>query len=98
MDYGALEQLIPGLSKMTSDRKVMTAADLGSAKDRVRLAQQAAAKTVPGIQAVSNSSETSMQRQLARARMMGLASTGRTPLSDTLAGRMMAARAAGIYQ
>jgi hypothetical protein len=98
MDYGALEQLIPGLSKMTSDRKVMTAADLGSAKDRVAMARKAAAKTVPGIQATSKFSPTAFNRQMEQARMIGLSLTGRTPLSDTLAGRMMAARTAGVYQ
>jgi len=98
MDFGVLEKLIPGLAQVGSDRKVFTAADLVPARQRVEMARKAAAKTVPGIQAASNSSETSMQRQLARARMMGLASTGRTPLSDTLAGRMMAARTAGIYR
>ena len=98
MDNNLLSKLIPGLDMLTSKRKVFTAADLVPAKQRVEMARKAAAATVPGIQAASNSSETSMQRQLARARMMGLASTGRTPLSDTLAGRMMAARTAGIYR
>lgn len=97
MDYGALGELLPFLKNINPDRKVMTAADLAPAKQRVEMARKAAAATVPAIQAASKSSDISMQRQLARARMMGLASTGRTPLTDTLAGRMMAARSAGVY-
>lgn len=87
-----LKPLAPG-----SNRRAMTAKDLAPAAQRVAMAKRAAAATVPAIQAASNSSDTSMQRQLARAKLMGLASVGRTPLSDTLAGRMMAARAAGVY-
>ena len=96
-DWGAVGEMLPFLKQVNPDRKVMTAADLGTAQERVALAHKAAAATVPGLQRATESSPTSMARQLARARMMGLAATGRTPLSDTLAGRMMAARSAGIY-
>jgi hypothetical protein len=87
-----LKPLVPG-----SNRRVMTAEDLAPAAQRIAMAKRAAAATVPGIQRAGQSSEASMQRQLARARLMGLAAAGRTPLSDTLAGRMMAARTAGVY-
>jgi hypothetical protein len=87
----------PGGQVQRGDRRVMQISDLHDYANRIKDAQHAAAATVPGIQAASHSSPTEMARIMARARMMGLASTGRTPLTDTLAGRMMAARSAGVY-
>ena len=87
----------PGGQVPRGDRRVMQIADLKNYANRIKDAQHAAAATVPGIQRASQSSDTSMQRQLARGRMLALAASGRTPLSDTLAGRIMAARSAGVY-
>jgi len=87
-----LKPLVPG-----SNRRVMTAEDLAPAAQRVAMARKAAAATVPGIQAASKSSPDAFARQMAQARLIGLSLAGRTPLADTLSGRMMAARAAGVY-
>jgi hypothetical protein len=78
-------------------RRVMTADDLAPAAQRVAMAKRAAAATVPGIQRASQSSPSAFARQMAQARLIGLSLAGRTPLNDTLNGRMMAARAAGVY-
>jgi len=99
-DLDLISQLVPGLSAvndMTKRRKIVTVDDLAPARQRIEMAKKAAAATVPGIQAASHSSPTAMARQMAQAKMIGLSLTGRTPLSDTLAGRMMAARSAGVY-